>query len=98
MTDVQTEKGLVQKPSTIAKYNSVKSFLDVSDQKASYATTVRRRDIICYRKVVVELTNTAVPNAHIAYQSMTGKTMSITQFREEIANKIFDKREVYEML
>lgn len=92
MTNVRTKRGIVQKPSTIAKYNSVKSFIDVSDQKASYATTVRR-GIKWYRKVAVELlTNTAVVNAHTAYQSVTGKTMSITKFREEIAKKIFDER------
>ncbi|CAH1977065.1 unnamed protein product [Acanthoscelides obtectus] len=68
MTDVQTKRGVVKKPSTIAKYNSIKSFIDVSDQKASYSTTVRR-GIKWYRKVAIEiLTNTAVVNAHIAYQ------------------------------
>lgn len=73
MTDVQTKRGVVQKPSTNVKYNSIKSFIDVSDQKASYSTTVRR-GIKWYRKVAVELlTNTAVVNAHIAYQSVMKK-------------------------
>nr|CAH7740619.1 unnamed protein product [Callosobruchus chinensis] len=92
MKDVQTKRGVTRKPSTIAKYNSIKSFIDVSDQKASYSTTVRR-GIKWYRKVAIELlTNTAVVNAHIAYQSVTNKTINITKFREEITNKIFNER------
>nr|CAI5863375.1 unnamed protein product [Callosobruchus analis] len=92
ITDVQTKRGAVKKPSTIAKYNSIKSFIDVSDQKASYSTAVRR-GIKWYRKVAIELlTNTAPVNAHIAYQSVTKKTINITKFREEITNKIFNDR------
>ncbi|CAH1996558.1 unnamed protein product [Acanthoscelides obtectus] len=92
MTDVQTKRGVVKKPSTIAKYNSIKSFIDVSDQKASYSTTVRR-GIKWYRKVAIEiLTNTAVVNAHIAYQFFTKKTINITKFREELVNKLFNER------
>lgn len=95
MTNVQTKRGRVQKPSTIAKYNSIKSFIDVSDQKASYSTTVRR-GIKWYRKVAIELvTNTAVVNAHIGYQSITGRTISITNFREQIADSIFHERHTF---
>lgn len=90
MVEVETKNGTVQKPSTIVQYNNMKSFIDVSDQKASYSTAVRR-GIKWYRKVAVELlVNTTVVNAHIAYQEITGKKVNITKFREQIANKIFE--------
>ncbi|KAJ8953498.1 hypothetical protein NQ318_023619 [Aromia moschata] len=90
MVDVETKRGVVQKPSTIVAYNNIKSFIDVSDQKASYSSAVRR-GIKWYRKVAIELLlNTAVVNAHIAYQSITTKTLPITNFREIIVNQIFD--------
>lgn len=42
MQDVATRKGINKKPSTILEYNSIKSFIDVSDQKAAYASTIRK--------------------------------------------------------
>jgi hypothetical protein len=92
LVEVQTKKGEVQKPSTIVQYNGIKSFIDVSDQKASYSTAVRR-GIKWYRKVAIELlANTAVVNALIAFQSVTGKNIDITSFREKIITAIFEER------
>nr|CAI5863343.1 unnamed protein product [Callosobruchus analis] len=76
----------------VPKITDVQTKRDVSDQKASYSTTVRR-GIKWYKKVALELlTNTALVNAHIAYQSVTKKTINRTKFREEITNKIFNDR------
>nr|CAH7766694.1 unnamed protein product [Callosobruchus chinensis] len=67
MVEVPTKRGPVKKPSTIAQYNAAKSFIDVSDQKASYHTPIRR-SIKWYRKIALELlTNTALVNAHVLY-------------------------------
>lgn len=86
MSEVETRRGLIKKPSTILEYNKVKSFIDVSDQMASYGTTVRK-GIKWYRKVAVELlTNTAVVNAYIVFQKMNvGSKLGITEFREKLA-------------
>lgn len=42
MQDVVTRRGTVKKPSTKLKYNKIKSFIDFSDQKAAYASTIRK--------------------------------------------------------
>lgn len=81
---VNTKKNK-KKPNIIIDYNRAKSIIDVSDQLSSYATTIRK-GIKWYRKVAIEfLTNTSVINAYHLYRSVTGKTISITQFREELA-------------
>lgn len=49
MTDVHTKRSAVQKLSTIVQYNKTKSFIGISDQKASYSSAVRR-GIKWYRK------------------------------------------------
>lgn len=90
MVDIQTKRGKVKKPSTIVQYNAAKSYIDVSDQKGSYASPIRR-SIKWYRKIGVELlTNTAVVNAHVAYITTTKNKISITAFREAIVNQIFE--------
>lgn len=84
MVQVQNKHGIKYKPSTILEYNSVKSYIDVSDQKSSYSTPVRR-SIKWYRKVVVEfLTGTMVVNALILYNTALNKNLDITTFREEL--------------
>ncbi|XP_056632660.1 uncharacterized protein LOC130442516 [Diorhabda sublineata] len=84
MQDVVTRKGTVKKPSTILEYNKSKSFIDVSDQKTAYASTIQK-GIKWYRKIIFELlTNTAVVNAHLLFIQVTREKMSITQFLEEL--------------
>ncbi|XP_050502212.1 piggyBac transposable element-derived protein 4-like [Diabrotica virgifera virgifera] len=88
MIDVQTKRGPVPKPSTIVDYNSAKSFIDVSDQKAAYNSPVRQ-SMKWYRKLAVELlTNTALVNYLVLYKSVTGKHLSITEFREQIVQSL----------
>lgn len=92
MIEVQTKRGPVTKPSTVVEYNAAKAFIDLSDQKAAYCSPVRR-SIKWYRKVAMELlTNTAVVNAHVLYKYVTGKTMSITSFREKIVLSLLNIR------
>lgn len=84
MVEVQTKRGPVKKPSTIVQYNSAKSFIDVSDQMASYASPIRR-GIKWYRKVMFELlTNTAVVNAHALHKLASAHPMDIIKFREQL--------------
>jgi len=57
MVDLSTKYGLkTSKPIAIVDYNEAKSYIDVSDQKASYASTIRK-GIKWYRKVVNKYCN-----------------------------------------
>lgn len=90
MVEVPTKRGPVLKPSIIVDYNKAKGFVDISDQKASYSSPVRR-GIKWYRKIVVELlTNTIIVNAMVVFKEVTGKNMSLTEFRENIICALFD--------
>jgi len=99
MVDVSTKYGLkTSKPISIVDYNEAKSYIDVSDQKASYASTIRK-GIKWYRKVGMELlTNTAIVNAHLLFEKVTKNKINIFEFREKIVlslieEKIQDKNE-----
>lgn len=86
MVNVESRSGCSSsKPIAIVDYNEAKSFIDVSDQKASYASTVRK-GVKWYRKIGIEvLTNTAIiVNSHFVFQKVTGKKMCISDFREQI--------------
>lgn len=85
LQEVATRRGVALKPSTILEYNAAKSFIDVSDQIASYASTIRK-GVMWYRKLAFELlTNISVVNAHITFKSITGKNDHITMFRENLS-------------
>lgn len=85
MTELATKRGVISKPSTIVEYNATKSYIDVSDQIASYGSTIRK-SVKWYRKVAFELlTNTAVVNAFILRKHVTKSKNSITQLREAIS-------------
>lgn len=87
MVEVPHNRGPVQKPSTILEYNKAKAYIDLSDQLASYATSLRK-GVKWYRKVAIELiTNTTVVNAFEIYKILNGpnKHFGITEFREKLA-------------
>ncbi|XP_072392203.1 uncharacterized protein [Diabrotica undecimpunctata] len=95
MVDVHTKSGITRKSSTIVGYNSVKSYIDVSDQKGSYDGNPIRRSIKWYRKFGIELlTNTALVNALILYNKALNKKMDGTQFREELVTAICEDNNV----
>lgn len=51
MVDVSTKYGLkTSKPIAVVDYNEAKSYIDVSDSKTSYASTIRK-GIKWYKKV-----------------------------------------------
>uniref|UniRef100_A0A1B6MQT6 PiggyBac transposable element-derived protein domain-containing protein n=1 Tax=Graphocephala atropunctata TaxID=36148 RepID=A0A1B6MQT6_9HEMI len=81
------------KPSTVLTYNQAKSFIDVSDQLASYGTSVRR-GVKWYRKLMFELlTNTSVVNAHSVYKSTVLSPKDIVTFREELVTYLLETRQ-----
>lgn len=76
------------KPTTILSYNTAKSFIDISDQMAAYASALRRT-LKWYHKVGLELlTNTAIVNAYLYYKHVTSNKITITQFRESIVSSL----------
>lgn len=90
--NVTTKRGkVVSKPSTIVDYNSAKGFIDISDQRASYSSPVRK-GLKWYRKVAVELlANTSVVNAYLMYTTVEKKEIDITKFREELILGLLEK-------
>lgn len=93
LTETRNKLGNIKKkPSTVLEYNKGKSFIDVSDQLASYGTSVRR-GLKWYRKVMFELlTNTAIVNAHSLYKSTVLAPVDIVTFREELVTYLLVKR------
>lgn len=76
------------KPAAILDYNSSKHGVDKSDQMASHHSPVRKT-IRWYHKVVFELLlNTAVVNARIIFNKLTGKKISIKNFREALVEDL----------
>lgn len=73
IVDVNTKYGFVAaKPFTIIDYNEAKSYIDNSDQMASYASTIRK-GIKWYKKIGIELlTNIAIVNAYLLFQIPKG--------------------------
>lgn len=76
-----------KKPIAVIDYNKHKSFIDLSDQMKSYATSLRR-GVKWYRKLAVELLiGSALVNAFILHQEVANEKMTITKFKEELVTK-----------
>lgn len=74
----------VSKPKIILDYNKAKGAVDLSDQMTAYQTPLRK-SVKWYKKLAIDLLlNTAMVNALILYQSVTGKKHSVLEFRKEI--------------
>ena len=74
----------------VLAYNRGKGGIDLSDQMASYVTTLRK-GVKCYRKLSTELLlGMAVVNAWVAYKEATKKKIQISKFRERLAEKLFN--------
>jgi len=72
------------KPEVVLDYNRGKSFIDLSDQMASYGSPLRK-SLKWYRKVVFELLlNTSVVNALCLFQKTTATRIKITDFRSNL--------------
>ena len=82
------------KPKAIVAYNAAKTYINVSDQRKTYADPCRS-GVKWYRKTIVKLfCNTAVVNAHVLFTGKTKKKMKITEFGERIVNSLFAFRSV----
>lgn len=80
--------GQRQKPIAVIDYNAGKTFIDVSDQRASYSSAVRKA-LKWYRKVAVEaLLGTTVVNSLFLYNKVNGKNISIIKFREKLCSQL----------
>lgn len=94
MVDVQLKRNkIVQKPKVVVKYNKGKSAIDLSDQLASYSSPLRK-SLKWFRKVAFDaLFNVSLVNAHCLFTQVTGRNMSITQFRESIVSDLLKHKE-----
>ena len=69
-------------------YNKGKSSIDISDQMASYNSALRKT-IKWYRKVAIEvLFGTTMVNAYYLYKKINNSKMVITEFREQVIEKM----------
>lgn len=76
------------KPMAVLDYNKVKLGIDLSDQIASYGTTLRK-GINWYRKLGLELLlGITMVNAWVVYKHATKKKIKIRTFREELVTQI----------
>lgn len=89
---------MIKKPLAVEDYNTGKSFIDRSDQMASYSSPLKR-SIKWYRKVAFDiLLSTSVVNALSLYKSVTMNNITITRFKEEIIKPILFKPTVQSLL
>lgn len=89
-TKKRKSKRATEKPVAIMAYNKGKAGIDLSDQMASYATTLRR-GVKWYRKLGIELLlGTAVVNAWVLYKHASKKKMYIRIFRGHIASTLLN--------
>ncbi|XP_055904891.1 uncharacterized protein LOC129940537 [Eupeodes corollae] len=87
---INRRQGNREKPLAIIEYNQGKSGIDLSDQMASYATTLRR-GLKWYRKVAIEfLLGMAVVRVFLVYKKATKSVMQIRKFREHVAEGLLD--------
>ncbi|XP_023241131.1 piggyBac transposable element-derived protein 4-like [Centruroides sculpturatus] len=76
------------KPKTVQDYNIGKTGIDLSDQYSSYSSAVRK-SVKLYHKVAMELIfGTTIVNAHIIYNKIADKKVSITTFKESLVNSL----------
>ena len=84
-TSKQNHVRAKSKPEAIIAYNQEKAGIDLFDQMASYAMTLRK-GVKWYRKPGIELLfGMSIVNAHVVYQELTGDKIKIKNFREMIA-------------
>ena len=79
---------LTQKPMMILAYNKCKAEIDISDQLASYVTTLRK-GVKWFRKLGIELLlGVAIVNALLIYKEVTGSRINIRSFLSSIARAL----------
>ncbi|KAL7635477.1 UNVERIFIED_CONTAM: hypothetical protein RMT77_014546 [Armadillidium vulgare] len=83
----RTEEHVV-KPEAVIAYNKGKTGIDLSDQMASYATTLRK-GVKWFTKLGLELLlGLSMVNAHYIYQYVTKKKLGIRQFRIKVTESL----------
>lgn len=82
------QKANKKKPAVVHFYNKNKFGIDLSDQMASYATSIRK-GVKWYRKLAVELLlGVSIVNSWIVYKAATRRKINIRRFRLEIASSL----------
>lgn len=85
---------IIKKPKAVEDYNMGKSYIDRSDQMASYSSPLKR-SLKGYRKIALYiLLSTSVVNALSLFKSVTKNNVKITFFKEEIIKSLLHKPEI----
>ncbi|KAJ8970083.1 hypothetical protein NQ314_001407 [Rhamnusium bicolor] len=72
------------KPKVVLEYNRGKQGVDISDQLASYYTSLRK-SLIWYKKIAIELIcSTTLINSHIIFNSLTGKNLHFFNIQNQL--------------
>nr|CAH7764988.1 unnamed protein product [Callosobruchus chinensis] len=88
MIEVTHREGPKRKPAAIIEYNNAKSFVDMSDQRTAYSSSLRK-SVKWYRKVAFELiTGTSVVNALIIFNKINQTKISVTKFKETVCMQL----------
>ncbi|XP_067128135.1 piggyBac transposable element-derived protein 4-like [Centruroides vittatus] len=86
----------ILKPKIVQDYNIGKTGIDLSDQYSSYSSAVRK-SVKWYHKVAMELIfGTTVVNAHIIYNKISDKKISITTFKEFLVKSLLNDDESHQ--
>lgn len=78
------------KPAVVLDYNKGKTFIDLSDQMAAYAPYCRRT-VKWYKRLLFHLiTATTIVNALHLFNTLNGKRINITRFKELIVSGLLN--------
>lgn len=92
--NVRKRNKVISKPKIVIDYNGAKGAVDLSDQMAAYSTPLRK-SIKWYKKYAINLLlNTAVVNALVLYQSVTGKKIQMANFRLELLKSFCSQQDL----
>lgn len=79
-----------RKPVAIQDYNKGKAGIDLSDQHASLATSLRK-GIKWYRKLAIEIIlGMAVVNSYIIFKKLSPKQVGLREFKEELVEVMLE--------
>lgn len=94
LQNVRKRNKVTSKQKIVIDYNGAKGAVDMSDQMAAYSTPLRK-SIKWYKKYAINLLlNTAVVNALVLYQSVTGKKIQMAHFRLELLKSFCSQQDV----
>ncbi|KAJ8929956.1 hypothetical protein NQ314_017321 [Rhamnusium bicolor] len=84
MQDIQVRNETKSKPLAVTDYNKGKSSIDLSDQIASYNSSLRKTIKWCRKLAIEVIFGTSIVNSHYSFKKINSFSMSITDFRKSV--------------